>query len=298
MRKNTQVCFIGGAGHSGSTLLGLVLGAHPQVFYAGEANKSRGLGDASVKLRKRTCKVCGESCRVWSAISAGVPGKPGRHNCVGSALRTTPVEISASEPDLYEALSLRTGRSVIADSTKSIAWIDEQNGKLAARGVALHLFFLGRDGRAVVASGLRKHPETSASEHARAWVEQIAATEALVSRFPGGVTRVRYERLASQPDEVIAGVAKALGLDVVAAMREPWTAEQHPLGGNAGTQSLLETRRDDLAIGGAKKDYYASHPRGFVLDLRWKKELSSDALAAFDDIAGETNRPYAWEDAS
>ena len=148
MKRNTQVCFVGGAGHSGSTLLGLVLGAHPQVFYAGEANKSRGLGDASVELRKRTCKVCGESCRVWSTISA-------------------------SEPDLYEALSLRTGRSVIADSTKSIAWIDEQIGKLAARGVALHLFFLGRDGRAVVASGLRKHPETSAQEHARAWVSQI-----------------------------------------------------------------------------------------------------------------------------
>lgn len=270
MSKNTQVCFVGGAGHSGSTLLGLVLGAHPEVFYAGEANKSRGLGDASVKLRKRTCKVCGESCRVWSAISA-------------------------SEPDLYGALSRVTSRPIVADSTKSIAWIDEQIGRLAARGARLHLFFLGRDGRGVVASGLRKHPETSASEHARAWVDQIAATEALASRFPGGVTRVRYERLASQPDEVIALVAKALGLDVVAAMREPWTAEQHPLGGNAGTQSLLETRRDDLAIGGAKKNYYASHPRGFVLDLRWKKELSEEALAAFDDIAGETNRAYAYE---
>ena len=38
---NAAVCFVGGAGHSGSTLLGLVLGAHPSVFYAGEANKSR-----------------------------------------------------------------------------------------------------------------------------------------------------------------------------------------------------------------------------------------------------------------
>ena len=28
-------------------------------------------------------------------VSTGVPGKPGRHNCVGSALRTTPVEISS-----------------------------------------------------------------------------------------------------------------------------------------------------------------------------------------------------------
>jgi len=226
-----------------------------------------------VKARKRTCKVCGESCRVWS-------------------------QISANENDLYEALSEQTSRPMIADSTKSIEWIDEQIGKLSARHVALHLFFLGRDGRAVLASGLRKRPETSPTEHARSWVEQIEATEALVARFPGTVTRLRYEALATHPDETITIATSALGLTPVPAMREPWTAEQHPLGGNAGTQSLLDTKRDDLAIGGAKKDYYAAHPRGFVLDLRWKQELSTEALATFDAIAGETNRAYAWEAAS
>ena len=166
MRSNTKVCFVGGAGHSGSTLLGLVLGAHPRVFYAGEANKSAHLGDPATKLRKRTCKVCGESCRVWSGIE--------------SRLR---------EVDLYEALAERTSRSVIVDSTKSLPWIDEQIRVLGNHGVAMHLFFLGRDGRAVLASGLRKRPETSAREHAGHWVEQIHATNALASRFPGPVTR-------------------------------------------------------------------------------------------------------------
>jgi len=79
-------------------------------------------------------------------------------------------------------------------------------------------------------------------------------------------------------------------------MLDPFGAEQHPLGGNAGTQSLLETKRSDLAIGGAKKDYYAEHPRTFVLDLRWKNELSREALDAFDEVAGETNRAYAYDD--
>lgn len=272
-RANTKVCFVGGAGHSGSTLLGLVLGAHPEVFYAGEANKSRFLGDAGTKLRKRTCKVCGESCRVWSGLEARI-----------------------AEIDLYEALAERTNRPVIADSTKSIDWIDEQVAMLSARGVLLHLFFLGRDGRAVIASGLRKHPETSAREHAAAWVAQIEATEALAARFPGTVTRVRYETLATRPEQTIALVTDALGLTPSEAMRRPFDAEQHPLGGNAGTQSLLETTRDDLAIGGAKRDYYAAHPRGFVLDLRWKTELTREARDAFDEIAGETNRAYAYDE--
>jgi hypothetical protein len=277
MRHNTKVCFVGGAGHSGSTLLGLVLGAHPQVFYAGEANKSRFLGDASVKARKRTCKVCGESCRVWSGLE--------------SRLR---------EIDLYEALSERTHRPVIVDSTKSIAWIDEQIGVLAALGVALHFVFLGRDGRAVLASALRKRPETGARDHAASWVAQIEATEALAARFPGPVTRVRYESLATSPETAITSTARALGLVPVPAMRDPWSSEQHPLGGNAGTQSLLAGARTaaggELAIGGDKHDYYAAHPRGFVLDLRWKKELSTDALAAFDAVAGETNRAYAYDE--
>jgi hypothetical protein len=278
-RHNTKVCFVGGAGHSGSTLLGLVLGAHPQVFYAGEANKSRFLGDVSVKARKRTCKTCGESCRVWSGIEARL-----------------------REMDLYEALSERTGRPIVADSTKSIEWIDTQIDRLARLGVALHFFFLGRDGRAVVASALRKRPETSAREHAASWVAQIEATEALVTRFPGPVTRIRYEALATDPARTIGEATRALGLEIVPAMLDPFTTEQHPLGGNAGTQSLLEGARTaaggELAIGGDKRDYYASHPRGFVLDLRWKSELSADALAAFDAVAGETNRSYAYAEAS
>lgn len=277
MRLNTQVCFVGGAGHSGSTLLGLVLGAHPRVFYAGEADKSRWLEDPSVKLRKRTCKVCGEGCPVWSGLRARL-----------------------AEVDLYEALAERTSRPIVVDSTKSIAWIDAQVARLSPLGVGLHLFFLGRDGRAVLASSLRKRPETGAEEHARAWVAQIEATEALAARFPGGVTRLRYEALATQPDEAIATVAQAIGLTPAPQMREPWSSAQHPLGGNAGTQSLIEGARTaasgDLAIGGDKRAYYAAHPRGFRLDLRWKTELDAAALAAFDAIAAETNRAYAWNE--
>ena len=277
-RANASVCFVGGAGHSGSTLLGLALGAHPRVFYAGEANKSAHLGDEGTKARKRTCKVCGESCRVWSGI-----------------------EQRLGDTDLYEALSERTGRPVICDTTKSISWIDKQSTKLARAGVALHLFFLGRDGRAVIASSLRKRPETGAAEHAQRWVEQIRATEALASRFPGGVTRLRYEALATQPRETLAVAAAALGLTLVPEMLEPWSTEQHPIGGNAGTQSLLEGARTrpggELAIGGDKAGYYREHPRGFVLDVRWKQELSPEALAAFERVAGETNVAHAWPDA-
>ena len=40
-QRSRAVCFIIGAGHSGSTLVGMILGAHPEVFYAGEAAKAK-----------------------------------------------------------------------------------------------------------------------------------------------------------------------------------------------------------------------------------------------------------------
>ena len=55
-----------GAGHSGSTLLGMILGSHSQAFYMGEGGKARYLGDEKKPLRKRVCKICGEACPVWS----------------------------------------------------------------------------------------------------------------------------------------------------------------------------------------------------------------------------------------
>jgi len=52
-----------------------------------------------------------------------------------------------------------------------------------------------------------------------------------------------------------------------------------------------------LAITGSKREYYREHPRSFVLDLRWQRELSAAALAEFEAVAGELNRTYAWSEA-
>lgn len=274
MRTNEEVVFMAGAGHSGSTLLGLVLGAHPRAFYAGEANKSRFLGDEKTALRKRTCKVCGPSCPVWGDLVV--------------------------EGDLYEALSARTQRPIVVDSTKELSWIEAQAADLSSKGVRLALVSLSRDGRAVLASGLRKNPEADPRELSRAWVAQIEASAALAQRFEGRVTAVRYEALATAPEPTIRSLTDALGWSFEPAMLTPWSSEQHPLGGNAGTQSLLvgsRTHKDGaLPVSGDKRRYYEDHPRDFLLDTRWRSELSSDAVRAFEEIAGQTNRAHAWDE--
>lgn len=274
-RANEKVCFVSGAGHSGSTLLGIALGAHPRVFYAGEARKSLFLGDLRKPLRKRVCKVCGPQCPVWNHLAR------------------------AEGEDLYEALSRRTGRPIVVDSTKLPTWLEEQTATLGARRVAMHMIYLQRDGRAVLASQLRKYPEEAAREHAERWAQRIRDTDALAARFPGPVTHVRYEELATRPEPTLRALADAIGLAWDPAMLDPWHTEQHPLGGNAGTQSLIEGARTqvggELGIAGEKRAYYENHPRGFVLDQRWRRELDALSLAVFDEVAGEINARFAWD---
>lgn len=279
-RANRRVCFIGGAGHSGSTLLGLVLGAHPQVFYAGEARKSVFLGDESKPLKKRACKLCGLTCPVWGGLHP------------------------SAEEDLYETLSRRTGKPIVVDSTKSTDWHHAQLARLSGTGASTTLVHLMRDGRAVVNSRIRKYPEEAPRAIIEAWLAQIARTDELVAAFPGDVVRVRYEELASAPERTVQRICEALGVAYDPAMLRFWEADQHPLGGNNGTQFLVARERASGArasiveLGERTRSYYGAHPRAIVLDLRWKRELAPDALALFEALAGETNRRFAWEETS
>ncbi len=281
MRANQRVCFIGGAGHSGSTLLGLILGAHPEVFYAGEARKTVFLGDETKPLKKRVCKLCGAACPVWGD------------------LRPDPAI------DLYELLSRKTGRPIIVDSTKGTHWHREQLARLEGTGVPTTLIYLQRDGRGVVNSRIRKYPETPPEVLIEDWKAQIVRTDELAASFPGPVLVLRYEELATEPERTVRRVSSVLGIEYAPSMLRFWEAEQHPLGGNNGTQYLVareraaraaagEGRASLLELGDRTRTYYGEHPPAIVLDLRWQRELSAGSLALFEQLAGDLNRRFAW----
>jgi len=268
---------IGGAGHSGSTLLGLVLGSHSHVFYAGEAKKTLFIGNPDKPLRKRVCKLCGPGCEVWSRFT--VP----------------------PEPDLYEQVARITGRSVIVDSTKKPDWIRARRAELDAVGVPHRLIFLARDGRAVVNSRARKYPDRSPEALVDEWVGQIEATEALRRERPDEALLVRYEALATQPEETVRAVCAFLGLEFEPGMLAYETRDHHPLGGNTGTQSVVARANEldsDLAkVPGRSRDYYAGLRGGFSLDLRWRDELPAAVLDAFEARASGLNERFRWDGA-
>lgn len=276
-RMNERVCFIGGAGHSGSTLVGMVLGSHSDCFYAGEAAKTRFLHNTKKDLRKRVCKLCGPACPIWNDFHVD------------------------KEPDLYEQISRKTGFATIIDSTKNLDWISSHVRELEQTTAVPHLIYLKRDGRAVFNSRVRKYPDKDPVEHIERWMDQLRKTQAFFDSFQHPKTILRYEEFATAPLTLTRRLCNFLGLELKPEMVEFYRHEHHPLGGNNGTQFLVarhqgpNPERPYSKVGERSIEYYESHDSGIRLDLRWQQELDSELLALFESMAGEVNESIRWE---
>lgn len=262
-----------GAGHSGSTLLGMVLGSADGAFYVGEGAKIRYLHDEKKPLKKRVCKICGEACEIWSKFHWD---------------RSAP---------LYRQVASHTGSTIIVDSTKNPDWIAERTAELKASGDRSVLVLLLRDGRAVINSRLRKYPERDPNQQIADWMAQVERSEALFDGFEGSKLRIRYEEFASDPETVTRRICDAAGIEFRADMLDFAARPHHPLGGNNGTQFLAARQQPGdsfVSLPNRTRDYYKDHSGGISLDLRWKREMKPEHAALFDRVAGQFNTSLKW----
>lgn len=270
--KAVMMC---GAGHSGSTLLGMILGSHSQAFYVGEGAKVRNLGDDNKPLRKRVCKICGEGCEVWAGFRWD------------------------RENPLYEQIADHVHRTVIIDSTKDEGWIESRAAEVVGSGGQAFLLFLTRDGRAVVNSRIRKYPDRGAEAQIRQWMEKMELSQALFDRFEGPKLQVSYENLSTQTDAEVRKVCDMLQIEFEPAMLRFAEVQHHVLGGNSGTQFIAAKARFDdpdeafVSLTDRTSGYYENHSGGIELDLRWRQELAPDHLALFQQLAGELNAQFS-----
>jgi hypothetical protein len=274
-RWNKKVCFIAGAGHSGSTLLGLLLGSHSSSFYAGEAVKTKYLHNHTKLLHKRVCKFCGIDCPLWGNF------------------------FIQPSPDLYEQISQRVKRSLIIDSTKEINWLKVQIDQLLnINDITVFLIFLQRDGRAVVNSQLRKYPDRSPRSIIEKWQRHIHQTKILFDQFPSPKTIVQYEELATQPAIIIQQLCTFLQIRYEPEMLNYSQVNHHVLGGNNGTQFLVaQAQKQEKAfvtLSDRSRDYYSHHDDQIRLDLRWKTELSPAIQSLFASLVGTDNHGMQW----
>jgi len=265
-----------GAGHSGSTLLGMILGSLPGAFYIGEGGKVRYLHNPKSPPRKRLCKICGEGCPVWSTFHWNR---------------------SAS---LYPQIAAHVGANLLIDTTKDTDWIASRTDEVRSAGGTAHLIRLLRDGRAVINSRLRKYPDRDAGDEITRWMDQIEKSRRLYESFDGSKMTLHYEALASDPGAAIADVCAFLDRPFDDALLAYYERDHHPLGGNNGTQYAAARRqgRDTdevfVTIGERSRAFYENDDEVITLDERWKQELDVRHAALFERMAGTFNETLQW----
>ncbi len=309
-RSYPSVIYVTCMGHSGSTILDLVLGSHPEAFSLGEICR---LHEDRFNTETQTC-VCGavmHECPLWSEVYRVVEASTGiQYSKIpqqlpltfGERRRRLPLpgltesllvlgnrflfnvgrlvspcarrydRVACSLPVFYKAIHDVTGARVLVDSSKD-----------AARLKLLHLYstdrlkwiHLVRDGRAVAASYFRRNPQMTMEQAARGWLRRNKYIKTMMRTMPkSGGYFLRYEDFCGDPERFMQEICQFVGLDYRPEMLEFREEPKHNVRGNP-----MRFRHGEAKI---------------VLDERWRAELSEEHLAVFDRIAGRMNRAYGY----
>ena len=302
-----KVIFIMSSGHSGSSLLSVILGSHLDCFSAGE------LQGLPIGYRNQTPIDCVNMTSDFWENTFGQEGLQQLANVLGNTRlnKYVPLKIEKKIREFFKRdqifnpysfmFTKLNNKSIIIDSSKAYAWIKKRimAEEFISGIVEAYLIYLVRDGRAVVNSFLRKYSHWDMSKVVREWVEKTKLRNDFFLQFnPEKKIEIAYEQLASNPHETVEKICNFVGIDFVPSMIEYWKYDHHDVSGNSGTYSLIRRYKEQEIENEARQkihgDYYKNMDLTIKLDLRWQKELSPEKLEIFERIAGEFNKPFEW----
>jgi hypothetical protein len=302
--------YILSANFSGSTLLAMLLGSQSEAVTVGEM-RAPAIGDPDAY--RCSCGQPIKQCEFWSKVNAGMarkgipdfditearisihhskskyvnrlldpmPKGPLLETVRAAALSLSPAwpphrrEIHFRNRALAEVLREVTGARLVIDSSKISLHLKYL---LQSPDLKIKIIRLVRDGRAVTVSTMghgfkRDSRRETVAGAARSWRRNNEAAERILSNTPASRWMfVKYEELCRQPEATLRGICKFLGMDTRQIMLDFRAKEQHVLGNEMRLKSGSDIR----------------------LDERWRKELSQEDLATFDEVAGDLNRQYGY----
>jgi hypothetical protein len=253
-----KVLYIIGAGRSGSTILDITLGNHPEIESVGEL---RNITDSAWVGREKRSPFCAcgrhldahgaaEVCPFWSDVrrrwlQGATPDEVADYVLLQNdferlrswrRLLRERYAPSARFRDyqrltrgLFESIRAASEKTVIVDSSKSPL---RAVALAMTPGIDLRLIHLVRDGRGVTSSrrkSLGKDPKAgvwwnhearSVWNTAASWVGANLAAEGVRRRVgPERSVRVRYEDFATDPVDTMAKIGELVGLDLTELAR-------------------------------------------------------------------------------
>ncbi|NQV49071.1 MAG: sulfotransferase [Candidatus Marinimicrobia bacterium] len=269
--KKIKLVYIVSLGHSGSTLLDVLLNQHSKIQSVGEVM----FYDEWVR-NDHLCS-CGKplkQCPFW----------------LGAAVENSDPIGDIDHPDygdrsftLLQGVANSSGVNVVVDSSKSLQRLKKLKSDPRLDVIPIHLV---RNGYAVVNALRYSHdrPGTSGELKTRPtpiykgilrWVSRNRSIEKYLATLkPDEYALIRYEDLCRQPELALQKICKLAGLDFEGSMLTPSVEHIHNIGGSRWR--------------------YAHKPIEIKLDEKWKNELSFGSRLLFNLLGGKLNKAYGY----
>ena len=238
-----RLIYITGNGHSGSTLLDMLIGSHSECITLGEIHQ--------LTLKAKGVCACGaanyKECEFWRDVDSrlqvdGLSGLSALH--VDSA---DPEEFRRSNHALFRVLQEKTNVRWFVDSSKKLPRLKNLLSDPSLDVVPIHIV---RRPEGVICSNMAKGRgfySSLRSYYSGLWAryKYLRGKQSIV---------VSYEQLCSRPEYVLTQVMKRLGLTFEAAQLDWSSHDHHNVNGNKRTRT--------------------SRQSSIRLDERWRRNLS------------------------
>jgi hypothetical protein len=328
-RDRLPLVYILAASHSGSTLLAMLLGSHPDVCTVGEL-KATSLGP--LDAYRCSCGVPIQACPFWQAVTAAMRARgvafdlshPGTDLRTGASPyarrllkplhRSPPLElvrdtalhldprwrrhlarVNAVNAALVGALREHTGARVIVDSSKIGLRL-----KYLLRDPAfdMRVIRLIRDGRAVALTYMDPERFADARDPRLRGGGTGLARDA--ERLPMERAAREWRRSNEEGDAIVARLDRSRWIEAryeaVCANPRVGLARLFEFLGVAPEAAPAHFRaHEHHVIGNGMRLDTTSEIR---LDDRWQATLTAEELHIFDDVAGGLNRGYGYAPAA
>lgn len=322
-----RLAYILAASHSGSTLLSMLLGSHPQIATVGEMKLSPQALQDTTRYRCSCGRLIHE-CSFWQNVGKGMAQRGFEFDLAGAgtdyrsvtseyarrllrplhrgefmervrdvALGLSPTwrkqssEIHRRNAALALTISEITKADVLVDSSKTALRLKYllRNPELDVKVIRLL-----RDGRAVALTYMDEARFADAKDPVLRGGGMAVGQQR--SRLSIDQAARRWLRCAEEADNLLRGLAPSRWIEVryedyCKATEETINRLQRFLGVKPCVQ-LREFRAiEQHVVGNGMRLDGTSEVK---LDERWREELSEQQLRVFDDIAGSHNRRYGY----
>jgi hypothetical protein len=263
-----RTVFILCPGHSGSTLIDLVLGSHSKCHSLGEF-----IHVEAFLSRGEICHVCTGVCKFWETFRTCHTG---------------------TDTTVHKAAHRATRGKILIDSSKTVSWFYKtikDNPDMDFQIIRLVRSCYG----AMLSHKFKKQfLNTNAIER---WVRATKRFDICCKRFEDKVLTVRYEDFCTHPARVAKRMCGFIGLKYQPQMLQFWKHKHHPCGGN-GKPVRMVRRYQNLPWQndqGHVVDFLLETGFRIRLDERWRSMMTEDEKRMIANLAGPLHQQHGYQ---